>query len=183
MPIPSNARTTAVGDPLFNRTGSSGAGPGLEPLADEPASRLLTIGHRRQDRRSSISLGAEVERNLHDAELANHAVAHVMGNDCLHVMIEQEARHASVVSRRTALVVAGTPVNLELLPRSNLTLGNLGDCEAVRLAPTRVDRSVGQDWDAYDHTFRVLPVRSNAGRGSGIDTENRSHVCPAAVRT
>jgi hypothetical protein len=25
-------------------------------------------------------------------------------------------------------------------------------------------------------------VRSNAGRGSGIDTENRSHVCPAADR-
>ncbi len=106
-----------------------------------------------------------------------------MGYDCLHVMIEQEARHASVVSRRTALVVADTPINLELLPRSNLTVRNLGDCEAVRLAPARVDRSVGQDWDAYDHTFRVLPVRSNVGRGSGIDTEDGSHVCPAADRT
>ena len=79
-----------------------------------------------------------------------------MSNYGLHVMIDQEARHASVVSRRTALVVADTPINLKLLPRSNLTLGHLDDCEAVRLAPTRVDRSVGQDGDAYSHIFRVL---------------------------
>lgn len=79
-----------------------------------------------------------------------------MRDDGFNLMVEEESSDTRVMTCGTPFVVSRTPVDLELLPRANLTPLNARDRKAIRSPPTRIDAAIGEHWDGRNHERSLL---------------------------
>src|ERR1700693_1318094 len=105
---------------------------------------------------------SEVNFDAHLAEHVLHRRAHVISDDCLDLMLCQEAGDAGVVPPLGSGIVESTPADFELLPVIDRVGRYSRDRDTISAAPTRIHETFLCDRNADNH-FERLHVTGEFG--------------------
>src|SRR5512146_3081096 len=112
----------------------------------------------RAGRAAGVAAQTGDDPDRHRTEHPLHAGPRMVNADRLDPVIPQEPCHPGMMSTFGPLIVKSPPADRELLPAADLAAGHLGDRDAIRPPPARVDLAIRGDRHAHLHLNRP-PLR------------------------
>src|SRR5665648_161350 len=151
-PVGCEPRLMATGPCRQSRHGPVAIRRGSQPTGGLGLLQLLKCGEYRRPR---ITVGTKRDTDLELADHLSHVISHVLRDDDLDVVIDQEASDSGVVCSLRSLVVQVVPSHVELLPVEDLAVRRRGEGDLVSPAPTSTGKSIAGHGDAQNHEFSL----------------------------